>query len=492
MTYQRAPDVRHSDVRSMIERRPFSLTIVRAFLASLGILLLGYMFLGRGFAHVGVPPVYVGEVVLALGVVATAAALLSARPVRPPNLVVWLLIAFMVLGAVRTVPYLGTYGVDALRDAVLWGYGAFALMLYVLVDRAVVLRSLRAYGWVVPIFAVWLPISWTVAGWMSSAIDPSRPGEVIPIVYFKSGDMAVHMVGVIAFAVLGTRIFVPVRSFAARALLFIPVAWTGLVGATANRGALVAGVTALIVAIMCVPRWRVWAPVVTGLVVAGLIFTIPSAPRDLANLPTPLPTASRAATETVGSTPPTSPRATPRVEPSAPEGRQVGIGQLFENIASIFSGSTDEGLSGTVAFRLAWWSEIVEYTAFGPYFWDGKGFGINLANADGFQPTADKSLRAPHNSHLTVLARMGVPGFVLWWGLQGTFAVSLIRAIGAFRRRHQRVFSGTAAWLLVYWTAMMVDTSFDPYLEGPQGGIWFWSVFGIGLVLIRFARRPNR
>jgi hypothetical protein len=44
-------------------------------------------------------------------------------------------------------------------------------------------------------------------------------------------------------------------------------------------------------------------------------------------------------------------------------------------------------------------------------------------------------------------------------------------------------------WILVYWTAMMVDTSFDPYLEGPQGGIWFWTLFGLGMVVIRLAPR---
>lgn len=476
----------------MTGRAPSSFAIVGAFLLSLGTLLLGYMFLGRGFAHLGLPPIYVGEVVLGLGVVATAIALIRTGLQRGPNVVVWLLIAFMVLGAIRTVPYLGSYGVDALRDAVLWGYGAFALMLYVLLDRGVILTALRGYGWVVPVFAVWLPISWTVAGLMSAAIDPSRPGEVIPIVYFKSGDMAVHMVGVIAFVALGTRILVPLRSFAARALLIIPVAWTGLVGATANRGAFVAGLTAVIVAVLCIPRWRVWAPVATGIVLAGFIFALPSAPRDLGIIPPTPAAATPRSTPAPGHSPSVSPRPTPQVEPSAPEGREVGVRQLFENIASIFSPSSNEGLSGTVAFRLAWWSEIIEYTAFGPYFWDGKGFGINLANADGFQPTADESLRAPHNSHLTVLARMGVPGFALWWVLQGTFGVSLIRAVRTYRRRHQRLLSATAAWLLVYWTAMMVDTSFDPYLEGPQGGIWFWCVFGAGLVLISSARRSDR
>jgi hypothetical protein len=41
------------------------------------------------------------------------------------------------------------------------------------------------------------------------------------------------------------------------------------------------------------------------------------------------------------------------------------------------------------------------------------------------------------------------------------------------------------AWIFIYWLAMIVNASFDPYLEGPQGGIWFWSVFGLGIYCIR-------
>lgn len=36
-----------------------------------------------------------------------------------------------------------------------------------------------------------------------------------------------------------------------------------------------------------------------------------------------------------------------------------------------------------------------------------------------------------------------------------------------------------------------VDTSFDPYLEGPQGGIWFWSVFGVLVMRLR-PQSPHR
>ena len=100
-----------------------------------------------------------------------------------------------------------------------------------------------------------------------------------------------------------------------------------------------------------------------------------------------------------------------------------------------------------------------------------------------------RSLRAPHNSHFTVLARMGVPGFVHWLLLQGAFGIQLLRSVIAHRRSGEAVVAAIGGWILVYWTAMMVDTSFDPYLGGPQDGIWFWTLFGLGLVVIRLAPR---
>ncbi len=36
-------------------------------------------------------------------------------------------------------------------------------------------------------------------------------------------------------------------------------------------------------------------------------------------------------------------------------------------------------------------------------------------------------------------------------------------------------------WVTGYWVAFNVNAAFDVYLEGPQGGIWFWSMFGVGL-----------
>lgn len=470
----------------MIERRPSTLIAARVFLLCLGVLLLGYMFLGRGFAHIGVRPLYVGEVVLGIGLVCTTIVLVRTWPPRRPSVVVWLLLAFMVLGALRTIPYLPQYGVDALRDAVLWGYAIFALMLYVLIDRDVIDRALRGFGWVVPIFAVWLPISWTLFGILSREIDPTRPGDVIPLVFFKSGDMTVHIVGAIAFLVIVPMLMTRSR-FWWRAAIGVPLLWTLLVAGTSSRAAMVTAAFGLVI-IVVFARNRRWQPLLVAGVVAMLIFTIPTSPVAVvppSPTPTPTPTASE---------PERTPRPTPTasavvVEPS-PGRRQVEIGQLFDNLVSIIGSTSNAALDGPRAFRLAWWSEIVDYTVFGEYFWTGKGFGVNLANVDGFQPTADQSMRAPHNSHVSILARMGVPGFALWILLQIAFFASLVRAIARHREGGDITLAAAGGLVLVYWVAIMINTSFDPYIEGPQGGIWYWGIFGAGLVIARLA--PTR
>ena len=146
-------------------------------------------------------------------------------------------------------------------------------------------------------------------------------------------------------------------------------------------------------------------------------------------------------------------------------------------------------LQGTKQYRLAWYGAIIDYTFHGPYFWDGKGFGINLADSDGSQGTPDHSLREVPNSHLAVLARMGVPGFLLWIVLQLGFALLLLRALLAHRRARDKQLAAVGVWILAFWAAMMVNSAFDPYVETPQGGIWFWSLIGLGLVVIRLVPR---
>ena len=87
-----------------------------------------------------------------------------------------------------------------------------------------------------------------------------------------------------------------------------------------------------------------------------------------------------------------------------------------------------------------------------------------------------------------MLARSGVPGFGIWVTLQGVFGIMLLRAFFRAQRSGQKGLAGMNLFILAYWLAFMVNSSFDVFLEGPQGGIWFWSLFGVGIAVLEVQR----
>jgi hypothetical protein len=410
-------------------------------------LLIGYAFLGRGLAHVGVPPLYLGEIVLALGLIA----FLFRLPVRlrPTHV---LLVLFMFWGLLGTVPYLATYGLDALRDGVAWGYAVFALVLSVTVAARHVERVVAWYRRVLPIFIVWVPFAAVVSSIMGFS-DSDAPGSV-PLLVFKGGDMGVHLAGVGSFILVGlytTRRSNPLSEAALWVGWLVALVTAGAI----NRGGMVAALIATSVAAFMGSAGR-WL----SLFLAALIL---AAAAGLFN-----PTIN------IG------------------RNRAISPGQFIENAISLFTTSGETGLQGTKEFRLAWWQAIVSYTIDGPYFWTGKGYGINLADADGFQVTADHSLRSPHNSHLEMLARGGVPGLALWVVVEIAFAWLVLRGFLAARAAGMTFWAAVLVWLFAYWLAASVNMSFDPYLQGPQGGIWFWSIYGLGLAAVRCVSEASR
>src|SRR5207248_9349956 len=94
----------------------------------------------------------------------------------------------------------------------------------------------------------------------------------------------------------------------------------------------------------------------------------------------------------------------------------------------------------------------------------------------------------PHNGHLAMLARAGVPGLTLWALVQVTWAWSVLRAYVWSRRLGERNWPELFLFLLGYWIAFMINASFDVYLEGPMGGIWYWTVYGVGLAAVAIHR----
>jgi len=184
-------------------------TLADQFLGFFAFVLAGYALGSKGFAYLGVSPVYVGEISLLFGLVVlwhvhAVRALLRSPTVR-------CLLLFMLFGAVRTIPYLRSYGLDALRDGVLWGYALFSLILAgVILSRPQRLWTLVGrYRRFVPVFLVGAPLVWlatilldNLSRWIGIGV-PMLPGTGVPIIDAKAGDLLVHLGGAAAFMAVG-------------------------------------------------------------------------------------------------------------------------------------------------------------------------------------------------------------------------------------------------------------------------------------------------
>jgi hypothetical protein len=427
------------------------------FIRALALLLIGYAFFGRAFAHLGVAPLFVGEAVLAIGLVAMLTTPQRWVGLRSPVTRFYLL--FAGWSAIRAIQDLPVYGLDTLRDSVIWGYGTFAILLPAFLIRSDwVPRLLQRYSRWFPVLLVWLPIGLVFSYLFPHLLPVAYDSEGGTMELVKPGDAGIHLAGAAAFLLLGLHRAPGVRPRAgllgngwilggACIAAFFALSVLGRGGAMA---ALVAIFAVLI--IRPIPAFPKLALVGAGAVVATLLliasnFTLEMGRRDLS------------------------------------------AQQLSSNLLSVI-GQADEGqanLEQTKNWRLRWWTAIVDYTVHGPYFWTGKGFGVNLAIDDGIRKETFN--RHPHSAHMSILARAGVPGLVLWVLLQAVFGASLLAAFLRATRMGQEWWARLDLWVLAYWLAFLTASSFGVYLEGPHGGIWFWCVMGLGISVLLTQRQ---
>jgi len=225
------------------------------FVSLLSLVLLGYALLGKLFAYQGIGDLYVGEITLAIGVCAFLASpqrwlALGSRHLLP-------LYALMVWGFIRTFPYVNQYGVNALRDAVIWGYGLFAILIATTISArpGTVSRLLDRYAWFVRVFLLIAPIVW-VLSMVFGVITLVINGHTVPIL--KGGDMMVHLAGAIAF------IYLKIRKTSTAWLVLAPVVFA--VSSYTRAGILSLGVA---LALLCLLK-----PRTSKLIIVTAVFVI--------------------------------------------------------------------------------------------------------------------------------------------------------------------------------------------------------------------------
>ena len=418
------------------------------YLGLLCFVLAGYAIFGKGFAYVGVPPLFIGEITLVLGVLALMASRSwVAMLMTVPSLA---LLAFMGWVAVRTVPGIPVHGFDALRDSVIALYGTFAFIIVALLLQkpARLGRLLGTYSR----FALLYGLSGAALAYTTSSLSHllAWPFSGVPVVYVRMGEAAVHLCGATVFVLLGLR-RVPWPWLVAVLVGFLMIA--------ISRGAMLAFLLPVLLAAVLGGQVRKLIPIAAG---GGAVFAI---------------------VLMFG------------LQVELESGRVIGPTQLINNVESIIGRSEASNLDGTKTWRLRWWQAIQDYTLRGPYFWTGKGFGVNLAEDDGYVVGAEGGgapVRAPHNVHLGILARAGVPGLGLWIVLLLCWFGMLVRShLVALRHGDERA-AKLFIWIGCYGLSMLINASFDVALEGPMLGIWFWSIIGLGIgssMLQDFAQR---
>ena len=425
------------------------------WLALMAVTLVGYAVIGKGFAYVGYPPVFIGEICLLVGLLAFATfpwRAVTRLPVVGPML---LLLGWCL---VRAIPGVRRWGVDGLRDFVVVGYAVFALFVTaaIMADPTRLARMLRWFRVLVRWILIGTPIVNLLYRLTYGSAALTWPWGQASFFQQKEGDVLVHLAGVLAFWVAGLEgatvawpwllllaVDVAVMGAIDRAGMLTFALALGLCLALRHRSRVAWQVTGTLAGMMCLALFALW---VTGL----------------------------------------------RIEVPGGKGRDISFEQVITNLTSMASDTGQGNMDSTKEWRLDWWDEIIRYTFHGEYFWTGKGFGVNLADDDGFQVLTSGALRNPHNVFMTVLGRAGVPGLALWCFAHLSWAAAMLRAQWRARRRGDARWAGVFLFLLAYWLAFLMNGSFDVFLEGPMGGIWFWSVFGAGIGAIwAYHRHPE-
>jgi O-antigen ligase len=421
----------------------------------LGVILAGYMLLDRAFAYIHIPgtPLYVGETVLVIGIFGILAATGYIRVLVREEPIFALLAAFFLWGLIRFVPGFRTYGIDAVRDFALCYYCLFAFLIAAALARSpeILERLVMKFDRFIPWLLIWLPIGLILQQVVK--IPPHMPGTSVSLLAHKPGNAAIAA----ALALGCLWLFPERRSARSRAIWSILALFTIVLAATQNRGGLLGAGAGLIVGLAYL-KDRARLIVRALLVIAvglGLAVTLSLQVR------------------TTG--------------PAVQGQRSFSVSQLFANLGSLVGSSSSSNLVGTEDGRTQLWSLIYQRQVDDALLIRGSGFGPNLAYQVGvYESSPTDPLRSPHNSHLDILARMGLLGLSLWIVLWLGWYWRLIVGCRRLAQRGLHFRRQVAVLCMMTTTAFLVSSFFDPQLEGAQVAVLVWTAFGMGVAVTSF------
>lgn len=402
--------------------------------------ILGYVMFDRAFAWVHMPgvPVFISEIVLFLAVIVLLRHQRDTTSVLRGSPMMRTAVLLFVWGALRLAFDLPVWGLEALRDGAQTNYILVGMAMAVVVfqDQGVAARLTRLRPWIPATVVAWVPVA-IIVNRRFVSVAPLVPGSETSILSFKPGDYALFAAAAIAYVWLASDQYSPRYRNAITAIGVVGL----LVAASQNRGGVLGALVVLFLAALFMQRTR-RRRFLSGMALAtgGLILAL-----SLTNFVIPLGT------------------------------RAFSVGQLVDNTLSVTGSSQNGSLQGTVSWRLDYWQLVIGDVVTGDAWLTGIGYGPILADIYGYQTSARVSsqpLRNAHNSHVTLVARLGLAGFLLWLTFWLQVGLHL-------NRTARRTMDPVLGWLIAIVFGIGVAAIFDPILEGPQIAIPFWCAVGL-------------
>ena len=410
--------------------------------------LTGYIVFNYGFAnltvHAGGMPIIVGHALmfgaLALAVVTRGSALI--KVIREPTVLA--LLALFLLSLLHLALDIPQHGFYAVRDSSLFLEGVFLLLGLLWAREERNLNTLLKWFFLIFLANLLYSLSFPWGESLRSWSPQSGIFRAVPVFGFYSHTYLYLLSGALFCLWLGRYAVKWPRWI----LLLLAVAQ--LFGLTIHQArSMYVGIVIVLIVLLLLGELRKWAKITVTLslgLVALLLVT------------------SFAGIELRG-----------RVGPAS-------FSFLQDHVRSLSGVPGSPGV-GTIYHRLEWYNEVWERArSTTTNLLVGEGFGEPLID---FEIAAGVQVRQPHNTHLSVLARLGLVGLAIW----AFFHFLIVRRfVHVLRRRGQldKKHSDLRLWLFIFYILFMLVTSVQPYLEFSYGAIPFYFLMGFALGIMRW------
>ena len=388
-----------------------------------------YIYLGKGIAYS-----YLAEMFWIVGLILIIIERRNINIIMNTRSV--LLIIFLLLNILYIIRGLFHYSIlDVIRDSFIFNYLLFSFIIFLYYDNYLLIidKILKIYKYYPFVISILYLLS------LNSFIGNITIFGQNHLLFFKFGDILVHLFISLIFLLCGYY-----KQTKIQYLFFIgSVVFLFFIGSSYSRGGMVSFLLALFLFFLSNKDLKIKTNLsiffryllLSLIIIIPIIFVLPKDENF--------------------------------------QGRKTGLDQISTNVTSIISNEEQGSLSDNKIWRLLWWAKIIDYTFGGEYFINGKGLGMSLAQDDDIIfESNDAELRSPHNFHLSILARYGVPIFCSW-----IFWLFL-----SFRRLVYKNLSTFKLVLITLQIAFIFNASFDVFLEGPMGAFPFWIFIGLDLL----------